>query len=428
MKLSAGTQKTCHKWLVAAGCFLMIFLGLGFCTSNKSMYLKPITEALNFERSVFALNDSFRFLAQALVSMIFGAAVAKFGVRKLIIAGFACIAASLAINASASRVGWFYLAGALVGMGQALCTTSMVSYLVGIFFPEKRGTVIGIIMGANGVGAAISAQIIGPMIDDPANPFGFRTVYWVLAAFAVITAVICVLLIKVPKNIKTVVTKKKARGRQWEGITLQQALRRPYFYCAAVCVFLTGMSLQGIHGISGAHILDVGISSDYKTLVLTVTSLMLIFSKFLAGFGYDKLGLRITMLFCEVCGITAFLCLAFSANTDMGRALAMGYGVLAPLALPLETVVIPLIAADLFGEKEFSKLLGIFVGINTAGYAVGSPMCNLVFDRMQSYRPVLLALSILLVVVSIAFQFILNAAGNVRKQVQEQSTQNSDRA
>ena len=31
------TEKSWYKWLVAAGCFLMIFLGLGFCSSNKSL-------------------------------------------------------------------------------------------------------------------------------------------------------------------------------------------------------------------------------------------------------------------------------------------------------------------------------------------------------------------------------------------------------
>lgn len=414
-------MKVEKKWKVALGCFLMIFLGLGFCTSNKSMYLKPITEALGFERSAFALNDSFRFLTQAFVSMFFGAAISKFGARKLVGTGFLFNAAALAINATASKVGWFYLSGMLTGAGQALCTTSMVSYMVGLLFPEKRGTVTGIIMGANGIGAAISAQVIGPMIDNPANPFGFRTVYWALTAAAIMTGIICVCLISTPAEAKAPVAKKKPKGKQWTGISLQEALHRPYFYIAAVCVFLTGMSLQGIHGISGAHLLDVGITSDYKTLVLTVTSLMLIFSKFIAGMGYDKLGLRITMLFCELCGVCAFLSLAFSAETTVGRIMAMGYGVLAPLALPLETVVIPLIVADLFGEKSFSKLLGIFVGINTAGYAVGSPMCNLVFDITGSYTPVLIVLSATLVGVAVVFQFVLTAADKVHKQVMEKA-------
>ena len=40
-------------------------------------------------------------------------------------------------------------------------------------------------------------------------------------------------------------------------------------------------------------------------------------------------------------------------------------------ALPLETVMIPIYANDLFGDKAFNSLLGIFVSLNQIGYAFG---------------------------------------------------------
>ena len=95
----------------------------------------------------------------------------------------------------------------------------------------------------------------------------------------------------------------------------------------------------------------------------------------------------------------------------------MGYSVLASLAMPLETVIVPLIAADLFGEKAFSKLMGIFVAFNYAGYAVGGYACNLVYDFTHSYVPVLIAMGILMVIIAVAFQFILTAADKTRKKV-----------
>ena len=36
-------------------CFLMIFVGLGFCSTNRSIYLAPITEALDIKRSMFSM-------------------------------------------------------------------------------------------------------------------------------------------------------------------------------------------------------------------------------------------------------------------------------------------------------------------------------------------------------------------------------------
>ena len=168
------------------------------------------------------------------------------------------------------------------------------------------------------------------------------------------------------------------------GITFKEALRRPYCYAAAVCVLLTGTSLQGINGISAAHMGDIGLNPDYVATVLSAHSLALACSKFLAGFSYDKLGLRATVTICDAFGFAAFFCLAFASTSVLGQGLAMGYGVLSSMAMPLETVIVPLIAADLFGEKDFAKTMGIFVSLNTAGYALGTPLANLIFDAVGS--------------------------------------------
>ena len=140
----------------------------------------------------------------------------------------------------------------------------------------------------------------------------------------------------------------------------------------------------------------------------------------MAGFSYDKLGLRRTLIFCELCGCISFLCLALCNGNGSGRIFAMSYAVFSPLALPLETVIVPLIAADLFGEMAFSKLMGIFVACNYAGYAVGGFVCNLIFDFTKSYVPALIAMGVLMLGIAIAFQFILTAADKVRKQVAAQ--------
>ena len=80
------------------------------------------------------------------------------------------------------------------------------------------------------------------------------------------------------------------------------------------------------------------------------------------------------------------------------------------LALPLETLVIPLIANDLFGTASYEKILGIFMAMNYAGYALGSPVTNLSFDLFGSYKPMIIVLGILIFAILVFFQFIINAA------------------
>jgi type IV secretory pathway VirB3-like protein len=76
----------------------------------------------------------------------------------------------------------------------------------------------------------------------------------------------------------------------------------------------------------------------------------------------------------------------------------------------------------LFGKKSFAKLLGIFVSINTAGYAVGVPVANLCFDMIGTYKPFLFALSIIMLAIMIVFRMVLRISGQARKQVENQAS------
>jgi len=179
------------------------------------------------------------------------------------------------------------------------------------------------------------------------------------------------------------------------------------------------MSLQGINGIAAAHFTDVGINTTVIASVLSVHSIVLCSSKFLAGFSYDKLGLRITLLICELFGVCSFAALAFSGSTSIGIALAFAWGAMSALALPLETVMVPLVAADLFGEKEYPKIMGIFVSINTAGFAFGTPVANLIFDICGTYRPVLMVIAAAMLAMMVGFHFIIKSANAQRKDLEK---------
>ena len=108
------------------------------------------------------------------------------------------------------------------------------------------------------------------------------------------------------------------------------------------------------------------------------------------------------------------MALAWSGTSKFGVGCAAAWAVLSALALPLETVMVPLIAADLFGEKDFSKLVGIFVSINTAGFAFGTPTVNTIFDITGTYVPFLYAIALAMLIIMVSFQFIISASNKMR--------------
>ena len=187
---------------------------------------------------------------------------------------------------------------------------------------------------------------------------------------------------------------------------------RPYTYFAFLCVFLVGFCLQACSGCASAHMRDIGFEPTLIANALSIHSLVLAGAKMLTGISFDKFGLRVTLLICNVCSVIALLLLEFM-STD-SAVLPYIYSVVIAFGLPLETVMLPLIASDLYGQKDYSRLMGIFVSVNTMGYFFGSPAINLVYDKMGSYRPAFYAGIAVMVVAAVGMQIVITASHKQR--------------
>ena len=394
-----------YRWVIVGASFLMVFVCLGFCSSSKSLYLAAITEALDIKRSLFSINDSCRYIATAVVNLFFGALCAKFGRKRLIAAGFGCLIASMLIYAYAPNIYLFYLGGVLLGLGLAWTTTTMVGSIVHRWCPDHAGKIMGLILAANGIGAAAATQIVTPIIYEPGNAFGYRNAYKLVALILAVTAVIVLALYREPPEQihESTKTNKEPQLAESQG----SEARGARFYLLLVCVFLTGFILQSTTGVSAAHMKDVGLDAGYVAAVVSAHALSLTVCKFLTGIIHDHAGLRKTVLLCDCAAITVLILLAEITATNTGHILAMAYGVLSALALPLETIMLPLIAQDLFQGPRYNKMLGIIVSVNTAGYAVGTPIANLTFDRLGTYKPMLLVSACIMLAVTICIQQLL---------------------
>lgn len=403
-------RKLSYQWVIVAACFFMVFVCLGFCSSNKSLYLSAITQAIGIKRSLFSINDSCRYISTAIVNIFFGSLVARFGTKKMIGIGFCALIISMLIYARAEHVMFFYLGGCFLGIGLAFTTTTMVGCVVKRWCKEHTGKIMGAVLAANGIGGAVAAQIVSPIIYEEGNPFGYRNAYLLVALILFLTGGLIMLVFreKVPED--PTAASKKAKGDSWVGVPFSQAKKRPYFYAVMLFIFLTGMVIQGINGIASAHMKDVGLDAGYIATVLSVHSLSLAAFKFMTGIFYDYFGGRKTMLICGVAAIAINFLLTLVSPSPAGTVIAMIYGVLSSLALPLETLMIPLLTNDLFGNADYDHILGLFISLNTAGYAVGTPLVNLCFDMAGTYVPILYVLGGVMALVTVGYQFIFRRA------------------
>ena len=98
------------------------------------------------------------------------------------------------------------------------------------------------------------------------------------------------------------------------------------------------------------------------------------------------MGLRVAVNICFVTGIFARIIPVFITASDTGRVLTLVYNFLISLSGPVETVLLPIIAIDVFGERCFDKTVGIITAITTAGQTLGSPLLSISYDVTNSYN------------------------------------------
>lgn len=400
-------------------CFMMEFVCLGFCSSNAGLYTGAVTKALDIPRSLYAIGTSIRYIVQVIVGAFFGALIQRFGIKKLVGVGLFSLCGSITVRYLTANIWHHYIGCVLWGLGMVFAGGTMASTVVRRWFDKDIGKITGIVMSANGIGGAIAAQIISPLINN-GETFGYRKAYLLSAILSIAISIVVLIFVRDNPAANAAPTKatKKARGVIWEGIPFEQVKKKPYFYLTFVMIMLTGISLQSVGTISIVYMEDLGMNATFVATTATVSSLVLTFAKIFTGFSYDKKGLGFTLLMCHCCSMLAYFLKANLTNTATGMALAMIATVLGTIAMPLETVMIPLISSDLFGTASYAKVLGIFYSANSLGLCLGSPLCDIYRDLAGgSYRSCYWFFTATMVAVTIGFQMVIRAANKDKENI-----------
>ena len=419
METQIQKRKLDYKWVVLITCFMMEFVCLGFCSSNPGLYTGAVTSALNIPRSLYSIGTSIRYIVQALVGLFFGSLIQRFGIKKLVGVGLFSLCGSITMRYLTQNIWHHYFGCVLWGLGLTFAGGTMASLVVRRWFDKDIGKYTGIVMSANGIGGAIAAQIISPLINN-GETFGYRKAYLLSAIVSLIISITVLILVRDNPAADAPPSKgsKKAKGAIWSGIPFEQVRRKPYFYLTFAMILLTGISMQSVGTISIVYMEDLGMNAKFVALTATVSSLTLTFAKIFTGFSYDKKGLGFTLLLCHCSSLIAYLLKANLTNSSIGMVMAMVATVLGQLAMPLETVMIPLMSNDLFGSASYTKVLGIFYAANSLGLCLGSPLCDIYRDLTGgSYASCYWFFSAMMVLVTVGFQLIIRVAHKDKEKI-----------
>ena len=361
----------------AATAFLALFSIVGVALYGLPFFYDFFVRDLGWTRAqVTSGNALSKLLIGPLFGFVAGWVVDRFGPRRLMLAGILMAGGALVGLGAVSTLGLFYVCYLLNALGYVCGGPLPNQVLLSRWFDENRGKAMGFAYLGIGVGGAIVPLAATWLTAH----FGWRAALQVLGVAMVVIALPVAWFVRdAPEG---------AAGRAAPAPTpvrsdaLGPVLRAPAFY-----LLLVG-SMCSIGAVGGTmQNLKLFLSLDLHLTqlhVAQIASLVLVGSlvgRLLMGYLADRWPRKQVMILIYVI-VAAAIPLLFVADRAWARpAFALLFGI----GLGGDYMIIPLMAADLFGMRTLGRLLGIVLTADGVAEAVAPMLVATIRDRTGSY-------------------------------------------
>ncbi|MFL1404263.1 MFS transporter [Marinobacter sp. M1N3S26] len=181
--------------MVAIGMLCTITLVV-FARLAYGLVMPGMLEGLGLDYAEGANLGTVTALGYLTMLMVAGVFASRYGGKQAIFIGL-CFAATGFTGLALSDNYWLSMAlMALLGFGTAFGYTPLIS-LLGSWYPEKRGAVIGFANGGVGLGLFLAGALV-PWLTTTWPDQGWRMVWGVFGAFAVVAGVVVGLFLRNP--------------------------------------------------------------------------------------------------------------------------------------------------------------------------------------------------------------------------------------
>ncbi|WP_214403676.1 MFS transporter [Pseudonocardia lacus] len=389
-----------RRALSTAGAFSLMLtislsIGLGFLVVPGSAHF-------GVSAAQFLLWYSIYTLSSAAVFTLLGKAMTDRGPKIVVICSATLVVACLVGMAYAPTIMVFYLLSVPLGIGWAGCTSLAANTIViGWHVHERRGTILGIVAAATGLGGFVWGFLFPPVIAALGWQGGLLTIALLVTVLAVLPGIF---LISNPPRAEVAATDT--------GETPRRAKLLAGGIAAVVILLTVAAAIFGLEAafanIMPAVFAADGIDLAAAGLLVSLYSVCGMLAKPILGYMHDRWGIHATL---------AFLSVAYIIGLP-GMALLSGNGLtpyffilpLAALALATPTIALPLVTVQSVGRARFPVIYGTVISGLWIGLAFGAPAWGLSFDLTGSYN-VALALAGVAGLTGIALSLVAIRAG-----------------
>jgi len=391
-----------YSWvMVVISLGVLVIIGLQFHCFG--VFLKHMTEDLNWGRGVLSGGYSMMIIVAGPFGIVAGRLSDKYGPRPLVTIGGLLTGVGFLLTSLISSLWHLYLIwGIFIGIGSVLCLLPIMA-IVPRWFIKKRGIATGIVMAGLGVGGVISPLLTQWLI----SAYSWRQAFIILGLITIIIITpIAQFMRHSPQRVglkpyggDEIIEDKQSPSSATEGLSLRQAVRTSGFWLWGL--IQTGMffcmGAIGVHIVP--HATDLGIPGVMAASILSITAGVGIFGRLAIGFISDKIGSKLILSACLSLATLGLIWLLFAEEIWMFYL----YAVVQGLSFASVVTLLPVLTAELFGIKSLGVMIGALTLVGIVGEAIGPIVTGTIFDITGSYR-----LAFLICVVIIAAAVILS--------------------
>jgi MFS family permease len=361
---------------VAATAFLALFSIVGFALYGLPFFYDFFVSELGWSRREVTSGNAYsKLIVGPLFGFLAGWFIDRFGPRRLMLAGILMAGGALIGLGAVSTLGFFYLFYLFNALGYVCGGPLPNQVLLSRWFDRNRGKAMGFAYLGIGVGGAVVPLLAHWLTVE----FGWRAALQILGGLMIAIAFPMAWFVKESPDAPGTAPDAATAGRL---PSLRPVLTSPAFYLLVVG------SMCSIGAVGGTmQNLKLFLSLDVKLAqgeVAQIASLVLVGSLIgRIGMGYlaDRFQKKYVMLliYTIVASAIPLLYLADQAWARYAFALLFGIG------LGGDYMIIPLMAAELFGVKVLGRLMGLVLTADGIAEATAPMLVASIRDSTGSY-------------------------------------------
>lgn len=350
-------------WRVVAACFAMAVFCWGFGFYGQGVYVAALRRLHPWGVSLISGASTAYYLFSAVLVIFVGDAITRFGARRIVLFGIACLGASTVLIGQVNALWQFYAAEALMSFGWATMSVAAITTMVGTWFHQRRGLALNVALS----GASVGGFVVTPALVLLIGRIGLApSLLYAVTVMVIVLVPITLLWVHNPGVADApAAPPATAAGSSW---TRGQALRDPGFWTLSAASALVLFAQVGflVHQIA---FLEPRIGQTTAGLSVAVTAVLALTGRLGLGAVIDRLDLnpRVVSAFSYLSQAAALVSMIWTTHPAilLIACAVFGFSVGNVLVFPA------LILQREFSAPAFPKLVSLAIAITQFVYALG---------------------------------------------------------